>query len=110
MILGSKRRHMDGRSQHRLTSLLENSLPQPLDLPALLRASASRVEQPSPGIRVLRLDRLLGRLDAHAALLVHGDGGAVLEIGALGDEGCCQTWVAGLQDEIVERLFGERVS
>lgn len=60
-----------------------------------------------PGVDVADLDSLLGGLDGHVALLVHGDDGARLEVGALGDEEGGEAGVAGLEDLVEEGLEKE---
>lgn len=80
--------------------------PQAFDIPALGGVLAGGLEQPMPGVDVAGLDRFLGRLDAHAALLVHGDRRARLEVRALGDEDGGEAGVARLEDLVEERLRG----
>lgn len=87
-------------------SLLLGKLPsQALDLSPFGRSLSRGLEDAHPGLGVLGLDGLLRGLDAQAALLVHGDGRARLQVGALGDEDGCETGVARLQDQIEEWLF-----
>lgn len=87
------------------TSPLEDVSPERLDFPALLGVPPRCLQQGLPRFLILELDGLLRCLDAHATLLVHGDGGTRLEAGALGDEQRGETGVACLQREVVERLW-----
>ncbi len=78
--------------------------PEALNLHALDGPLAGSLEQARPGLGVLGADGLLGGAGAQAALLLHGDGGAGLEAGALRDEGRGEAGVAGLEGEVEEGL------
>ena len=82
----------------------ESCLPKSLNLPAFACALTGRIQESRPCLGVPGFDGLLGSLDPHTALLVHGDCRTGFEAGAFGHEHRREARIARLQSETKKGL------